>query len=322
MAAAKRAKSKSGSMLLALTLIAIIFVLDKYYFVHTSLAVLYLIPLYITSIHVSLPVGVAVMVVTLDLGIYNDPYITNGTDLLIRYGIIGLVFLTVLWNSVTVGGHLEAVEREREKLQKTNLRMEKMTFEIVEALVETIEAKDEHLIGHSKNVAHYCRQIAMTIGLNKEETQNLIWAAYLHDVGKISVDKTILNKPGALSYYERKQIEKHAELGAKIVEKIPTLKNIVPSILHHHEHFDGNGYPGQLKEMEIPLGARIIAVADAFDAMTSDRSFRNRVSVRKAIKELQRCKGTQFDPQIVDSFLKQFDPEFLDGDIEKVQEVS
>jgi putative nucleotidyltransferase with HDIG domain len=177
-------------------------------------------------------------------------------------------------------------------------------FETIAALAASIDAKDHYTHGHSQKVMEYSVEIAKEMGLSEEEITNIKFAGLLHDVGKIGIDDSILKKETALTPEERKEIEKHPVYGYKIVEKIEFLKKARKYIYHHHERWDGKGYPEGLKGENIPLGARIISVADTYDAMTSSRSYRKALPEYIAIEEIKEHSGSQFDPQIVKVFLK------------------
>ena len=154
-----------------------------------------------------------------------------------------------------------------------------------------------------KDIAEYSVDIANKMGLAEDVVENIRKAALLHDLGKISIPDHILMKPGKLSEEEIEIIKKHPENGAKIIEPVEPLRNAKDIIRHHQECYDGSGYPDGLKGEMIPLGARIIAVADSFGAMTTDRPYRKALSIEEAVKEVKRCSGTQFDPDIVSKFL-------------------
>ena len=182
-----------------------------------------------------------------------------------------------------------------------NLR--RLFFATIDALVEAIDARDPYTHGHSRRVTDFALAIAEELGLTDGEREALQIAALLHDVGKIGINDEVLRKPGRLSPEERKEVEKHPVVGARIISTIELLKEIVPVVLHHHERFDGRGYPERKRMDEIPLLARIIAVADAFDAMTSDRPYRDALPDEKAVEEIKRQAGRQFDPKIVEAFV-------------------
>ncbi len=172
----------------------------------------------------------------------------------------------------------------------------------VAMLAEAVEAKDPFLRSHSYDATRHVSAVAKRLGMSRKEREDLVFGSLLHDVGKIGISERILLKPGALTTQERSLVELHPRIGYRIVQQVPILRNVAPAILHHHERFDGDGYPSKLSGEEIPLQARIIAVADAFCAMTTNRPYRDAGSVADALAELERCAGTQFDPEIVRLF--------------------
>ncbi len=174
----------------------------------------------------------------------------------------------------------------------------------ISALAAAVDAKDPYTYGHSNDVTEYSIAIAEQLLLSDFEIETIRIAATLHDIGKIGIDASILNKPGKLSLEERAIVNRHPAIGVNILESLDFLKDAVPLILFHHERFDGEGYPSGITDGSIPLGARIIAVADSFNAMTSDRPYRKALSLQQAIEELQNNAGTQFDPTVVEAFLK------------------
>jgi HD-GYP domain-containing protein (c-di-GMP phosphodiesterase class II) len=182
--------------------------------------------------------------------------------------------------------------------------LKEIFYEVVFALADTIEKRDPYTGGHTKRVMDYSVAIGIEMGLSKEEIEKLKLAAILHDIGKIGIRDVILLKEEKLSDEEYKVIQNHTIYGAEIIAHIRQLKDIVLSVKYHHEKFDGSGYPEGLKGEDIPLIARIIAVADAFDAMTTDRPYRKGLTVEIALKELKNKAGTQFDPKVVEAFYK------------------
>jgi putative nucleotidyltransferase with HDIG domain len=173
----------------------------------------------------------------------------------------------------------------------------------ITALAAAVDAKDPYTYGHSSEVTDATLAIAAEMGLDDEQTENLRKAAILHDIGKIGVDSAILNKRGPLDPGEFETIRRHPAIGANILASLDFLGDVVPIVLHHHERFDGGGYPDGIAGQDIPLGARIISVADSFDAMTSDRTYRQALPREAAIQELKDNAGTQFDPDVVAVYL-------------------
>jgi putative nucleotidyltransferase with HDIG domain len=166
-----------------------------------------------------------------------------------------------------------------------------------------VEAKDKHTLGHSENVMKYTVELARHLGLSESEIEQIKYAGLLHDVGKIGVDEAILNKPDKLTPEEFEQIKKHPVLGCRILSDVPFFDSLIPLIRHHHEFFNGNGYPDGLVNDQIPYGARILSVADAFEAMTSNRPYRKAMPLKVVLRIIKEAKNKQFDPNIVDAFL-------------------
>jgi putative nucleotidyltransferase with HDIG domain len=171
----------------------------------------------------------------------------------------------------------------------------------VSTLAMALEAKDAYTRGHSQRVSHYSVQIARELGLDEREVEAIRLAGILHDIGKIGIRDEILHKAGRLTDDEWKQIRKHPEVSVSILSRIPDLKGIIKIIRHHHEHFDGNGYPSGLSGEQIPLGARVLAVTDMLDALISDRPYREKITFMEAIEEIRKVSGTQLDPHIVEA---------------------
>jgi len=175
---------------------------------------------------------------------------------------------------------------------------------VLDALISSIDAKDPYTCGHSRRVALLSRRLAELHGLAPERVQRVYLAGLLHDIGKIGVPESILRKPGKLSQEEFSAIQEHPGTSAKILSGIRQMEDIVVGLLYHHERMDGKGYPAGLKGEEVPVEARIIGLSDCFDAMTSDRVYRNARSVADTIEEIRRNAGTQFDPVLVDILLE------------------
>ncbi len=173
----------------------------------------------------------------------------------------------------------------------------------VESLRLAVDAKDSYTKNHSDRVSYYSVLIGKKLGLSQEDLETLKDGALFHDIGKIGIPDAILQKPGKLTDNEYDDIKNHPSIGAKILAPAKIFGGIIDIVKYHHERFDGKGYPSSLKGEEIPLLARIVCVADSFDAMTSDRSYRPRFTLLKALDELENGKGTQFDPRVVDAFI-------------------
>lgn len=181
---------------------------------------------------------------------------------------------------------------------------QKLTMGSIKSLAAVLDMKAPHKYTPSPAFINITLALAKELAPSEEELTSLRYAALLHDAGKISVSENILKKPSALTDREYEAIKKHPYRGAKIIKPIDVLKPIVPIILYHHERYDGSGYPKGLKSDQIPLGARIMAVADAFWAMTTERPYRKRISTQQAVAEIKKHSGTQFDPKVVEAFLK------------------
>lgn len=174
----------------------------------------------------------------------------------------------------------------------------------IKTLISVINAKDKYTYGHIERVVVYARMLAEKLELNEEEKKNLIYGAYMHDIGKINISKDILNKRMALTDEEWNILKQHPNEGVEIIKSVDSLQDISSVILYHHERYDGKGYPDNLKGEEIPYNARILTVVDSFDAMTSERPYNKRKTYGEAIDELRRCSGTQFDPKIAEAFIE------------------
>ena len=178
-------------------------------------------------------------------------------------------------------------------------KMRKVYLDTIRALAAAIDAKDPYTKGHSERVAETSVALAQELNLSGRDIENIEYTALLHDIGKIGIDDMILGKSSKLSNEEFKKIKEHPIVGAKIIEPIDFLKNSYWAIYHHHEKYNGKGYPDGIKSEDIPILARIIAVADAYDAMGSDRPYRKKLNKDKILKELNDQSGKQFDPEVV-----------------------
>ena len=180
-------------------------------------------------------------------------------------------------------------------------------FCAAEALADAIEKRDPYTGGHTKRVLQYSVAIGKYLDLKESELERLRLAAVLHDIGKIGIEDSILRKRGKLSTDEYEMVKKHPVWGAEIMGHIKQLKDIIPGMRYHHERMDGNGYPDHLHDNEIPIIAKIISVADTFDAITTERPYQESLSVNVAFKELRGSAGTQFDSRVVEAFLKAYE---------------
>ncbi len=227
-------------------------------------------------------------------------------------------YISKPFDSVELKARIRALLRMRQvesELALLNRNLKMRTSDLVEqqrslflstvkSLVTAIDAKDEYTRHHSTRVTEFTLKIARKMGFSEKELGDLELAALLHDVGKIGVPEYILNKPGKLTDAEFKQIKEHPARGESILEPVIELKDIRKIVRAHHEQYNGSGYPDGLKGREIPLGARIMAIADTYDSITSERPYRKAASHRFAVKEIIRCSGTQFDPEVVEHFLE------------------
>lgn len=201
-------------------------------------------------------------------------------------------------------GHQIAIAIENASLYT---ELDELFLSSIRAIVEAVDAKDPYTKGHSARVVEYSLLIGEAYeNLSKDELKQLEVSAILHDVGKIGVPDKILGKTGKLTPVEYAYMQRHCEFGSAIIEPIAKLRELIPNILHHHEQFDGRGYPHGLQGNKIPLFARIICIVDSFDAMTTDRPYRKKRNTKKALDELEKQSGTQFDPELVKIFIKVF----------------
>jgi response regulator RpfG family c-di-GMP phosphodiesterase len=189
------------------------------------------------------------------------------------------------------------------KVEEQASEIRRMYLAAIESLVYALESKDKYTAGHSRRVSEFTLKIARHMGIPETELGDIRSGALLHDVGKIAVDPDIQNKPGKLTEEEYAQIMIHTDIGPSIVRPIAN-NGILEMIKYHHTRFDGQGKGQTMSGTQLPLAVRIITLADSFDAMTSKRPYRDAFSIEKAIAEIKRCSGTQFDPQVVETFLK------------------
>ena len=257
----------------------------------------------------------------------QDPRFFNGVDGKTEFKTRNLICVPVKVKERVIGV-LEAINKEGKKpfdqedlslfsslgdwvaIALDNARvyqeLEEVFFQTSESLADAIEKRDPYTGGHTQRVTSYSLAIAKHLSLTPQEKKLLRIASVLHDVGKIGIDDSILRKPEPLSRDEYEAIKRHAAMGAQIVEHVRKLWGVIPGVKYHHEQMDGGGYPEGLRGADIPLLAKIVAVADAYDAMTTDRPYRLRMDEKVVIDDLKRHRGTKFDRKVVGALLKAY----------------
>ncbi len=210
------------------------------------------------------------------------------------WGAVAMLILLAAINIVAL-----CVKLHTKKLLKKQKEFKNIIHQSFLTFANIIDAKDPYTKGHSQRVAIYSKEMARRMGKNEEEQENLYYIALLHDIGKIGIADSILNKNGRLTQEERKEMEQHVKIGGDIMKDFTAIKGIEAGSRYHHERCDGKGYASGLKGERIPLYARIICIADSFDAMSSDRCYRKKLPIDVIVEELQACAGTQFDPKLV-----------------------
>lgn len=211
---------------------------------------------------------------------------------------------------------MNEIKRINEELEMTNEKLEQAYLDSIETLRYTVEAKDPYTRGHSDRVSEFSVLIGQKLGLPEDQIKLLRIGGLFHDIGKIGIPDSILQKQAKLTDEEYSEIKNHPSIGVHILGSAKLFKDILPIVKHHHERYDGRGYPSGLKGEDIPYLARIAAVADTFDAMTSKRSYRDALDLQFVKDEIKRCEGTQFDPQIAEVFL-----DILNNEYEKIVEI-
>lgn len=208
------------------------------------------------------------------------------------------------------------IKRINEELAESNEKLEQAYLDMIQTLRYTVEAKDPYTRGHSDRVSEYSVLIGEKVGLPEDQLKTLKIGGLFHDIGKIGIPDKILLKTEKLTDDEYSEIKNHPSIGAHILGDATIFKDIIPIVKHHHEKFDGRGYPSGLKGEEIPYMARIAAIADTFDAMTSRRSYRDALDLQYVKDEIKKCEGTQFDPKLAEVFL-----DILENDFGKIKEI-
>ena len=204
--------------------------------------------------------------------------------------------------------HLQQqVDRQTRRARERQRKLERITHQVIQALADTVDAKDRYTNGHSLRVAKYASEIALRMGMSRQDQENIYYTGMLHDIGKIGVPDEIINKPGRLTDEEYEIIKTHPVIGSEILKNISEIPGLCVGTRGHHERYDGRGYPDGLKGEEIPIQARVIAVADAYDAMTSNRSYRSLLPQDVVRQQIVEGRGTQHDPKISDIMLSMID---------------
>lgn len=244
---------------------------------------------------------------SLDGAVYDDHKVVTDGNIITSQGAGTAISFALTIVSRLVGIH------EAENISKAMIVHDSSHQEVwdqrlfnstIQALVGALEMKDTYTQGHAKRVTEFSLSIGSKLNMDEAELRDLYLGAVLHDIGKIGTDDDVLNKPESLNLREETLVREHPLKGTLFIVGIENLNHIVPVILHHHERWDGKGYPGRLKGEQIPLHARIVCIADAFDAMMTNRSYRVALDKEAAIRELNKEKGTQFDPFLVDVFIE------------------
>ena len=244
------------------------------------------------------------------------------------YGILGLIVMLVPILSTSYAfsiykknmqGYVDGLENLNKDLKDTMLALERSNVDLIDAnhainrlnaelfrsLAKVFDMRDPYVGGHAAQVAIYAVGIAQALGLPQERIELVRQAAFLHDIGKLAIPEAILHKPGKLSPIEYEFVKKHTDIGAELLASTEGLKHLAPFVRHHHERWDGNGYPWGLKGNNIPLEARILNVCDSVETMASDRPYHRAKSIDEIVKEVLRCSGTQFDPEVANVFVNQ-----------------
>ncbi|MGB9678485.1 MAG: HD-GYP domain-containing protein [Thermoanaerobacteraceae bacterium] len=263
-----------------------------YYYAYTRL--LY-IPVIISALKFNLKLSIIITTIVSVLEFLNIYFMVNTQAKFITFAISIPVYYFIAFS---INYFKIEVKRLKISLDEIHNNLKEME----DSLITALEAKDIYTQGHSKRVFKLVSNIVDKMELNENEAEKIKTAAKLHDIGKIGINDNILNKPTKLTEEEFAVIMDHPVMGYEIINKIKAMGDIAKIIRHHHERYDGNGYPDGLKGENIPLGSRIIAIADSCDAMTSKRAYRNSFTMAQAIEELRKNAGKQFDPELVEVF--------------------
>ena len=220
---------------------------------------------------------------------------------------IQLSFSLGITTKETKDQHMKELFKEMEdELYRNKLwETQSMRSKTIDLVLQTLYEKNNREMMHSKRVSMYSENLAKSLHLSDTEVEEIKLAGLMHDIGKIGIDETILNKPGSLDEEQWERMKQHSEIGYRILSSVGEFSKISQIVLHHHENYDGTGYPSGIKEKSIMLGARIVRIADAYDAMTGERTYNTPLSKEDAINELKNNSNTAFDPELVNVFIKE-----------------
>lgn len=235
---------------------------------------------------------------TISVGVACYPNKAKNKDELINRADDAL-YRAKFFNKNRVEAYHSILEELKEDIQEEHIDL----ISSIKTLISVINAKDKYTYAHTERVVIYTQLIAERLDLSEEDKKILKYGSYLHDIGKIQIPMEVLNKKMRLTFTEWNLIKNHPQNGVEIIKPVLSLKKVIPLILHHHERYDGTGYPQNLKGKNIPYLTRILSIADSFDAMTSNRPYKESMSFNEALAELKRCSGTQFDPEIAKAFI-------------------
>jgi len=214
----------------------------------------------------------------------------------------GVFGLPILLSPYSIQQYIAYTKGSADEIKLLNWVSEKANFSLLEALAVVIDSHNIYTVGHSTQVAVLAEALGDKLNLPPDDKSRLVRAALMHDIGKVGISESLINKPGPLTHAEYNIVKRHAEVGAEIVSRVDGLQDLIPMVRHHHERWDGNGYPDGLEGEQIPLGARILAVANTLDTLCSDRPYRQTWEFKDVLEEIKLCSGTQFDPQVVEAF--------------------
>lgn len=246
-------------------------------------------------------IGLLAATISVVIEALSTYFVVSLSGVFVGIGMLILLSINVLRTARNI--HTLEMNRQEKELRRRRKQMEKMSLQMMQTLSTTIEAKDEYTRGHSHRVAEYAAMIARELRWDKDSILNLEYAAHLHDIGKIGIPDTILNKPAKLTPEEYAVIKEHTVIGAEILKNITLIDHVTEVARSHHERYDGTGYPDGLSGKDIPIHARIVAIADSYDAMSSKRIYRNALPDEVIYEEIRKNKGLQFDPELADIFL-------------------